>query len=987
VNCFSFIQASEEGDDSRVSDDVLSQLEEYSQLKDLVDSNQHAKKVSSSLWSDLGFASTHSQITNSLTNSLEFEEDDVEGEQDDNQNTQRKREQYRIKVDIRGNVTDELLEFIEQSGGKVIYASKEFDSIRAAMTGKLIDHLSRREEVYSISNAAKAHKYKLNTSQGVTDQRVNVAQAAHSNFKGKGVKIGVLSDSVNYLAQVQSTGDLPNVQVLDNVGGSGEGTAMLEIVYDMAPEAQLYFATAVRSDASYADNIIKLANAGCKVIVDDVVYYNEPSFEDGIIAQAVNKVAKQGVAYFAAGGNEGNKYLDTSQTWEGDYKGNNQPTTFNGKQYLDFHMFSASTVYNQISGSPDGCVLQWADHFNSPSSDYDLFILDSSNKIVTASTGTNQAFEAAAVPSGKTSKILVARRSGSARFMRISCFGYLTLQFSTNGATSGHATAEGGFGVGAIRITSSKTSFFNEAKTKTLAPDYFSSDGPRRIYFENGVAVTPGNFLSTGGKIRNKPDFLSTNGGLTATPGFSSFYGTSAAAPHAAALAALIFGAAPSISLDNLRNVLMTSAVDVGPKGRDVSSGVGVLDAVLIYQNLGPYLSSNPSPTTTPSGPCSSNPCKNGATCTAANGDFTCKCATGFKGKLCANRTPCSSNPCRNGATCTESDDTFTCKCAAGFKGTLCVNKDDNQTPTTAPSGPCSSNPCKNGATCTAANGDFTCKCATGFKGKLCANRTPCSSDPCKNGATCVESGDTFTCKCATGFKGTLCANRTPCSSNPCRNGATCTESGDTFTCKCPTGFKGTLCANKDSSQSQGLCSSDSCKNGGTCVEACDSFTCDCPSGFSGNFCEKKQTLCTPNPCQNGGKCSISQNTYSCACTNYFSGQNCEREPHVYTITAKTNSYSGSGTKGKISMRLLGQSKSSAVFEFKKGLGDGESFTLTRKMVNVLPIQSVYLSLDSSNDDWAFDSITIQVDNNQVYSLKQTWVLLTEATFPLTLES
>jgi len=694
--------------------------------------NQHAKKLSSSLWPELGLVSTHSQITNSLTNSLEFEEeDDMEEGQDD---MNRKRNEYRIKVDIRGNVTDELLEFIEQSGGKIIYASKEFDSIRAAVTSKLIDMLSRRDDIYSIADAAKPHQYKLNTSQGVKDQRVDVAQAAHPDFKGKGVKIGVLSDSVNYLAQVQKTGDLPsNVQVVDNVGGMGEGTAMLEIVYDMAPEAQLYFATAVRSDASMADNIIKLANAGCKVIVDDIVYYNEPSFEDGIIAKAVNKVAQQGVAYFSAAGNEGNKYLGTSQTWEGDYKGNNQPTTFNGQKYLDFHLFSASSIYNQVSGSPNGCVLQWADSFYSPSSDYDLFVLDSSNKIVTASTGKNQAFEAAAIPAGSGYKLLVARMSGTPRFIRIACFGYLSLQFSTNGATSGHATAEGAFGVGAIRISSSPTSsFFNDAKTKALAPDYFSSDGPRRIYFENGVAVTPGNFLSTGGKIRNKPDFLSTNGGLTATPGFSSFYGTSAAAPHAAALAALIFSAAPSISLANLRNVLMTSAVDVGPKGKDDSSGVGVLDAVLIYQNLKPYLSStNPTskPTSTPTSKPTSTPT-----------------STPTKGA-------CSSNPCKNGATCTESGNSFTCSCKSGFKGKLCANKDDSQSS-------CASNPCKNGATCTAANGSFTCKCATGFKGTLCANKTPCSSSPCKNGATCVEANDTFTCTCPAGFSGKLCANK-----------------------------------------------------------------------------------------------------------------------------------------------------------------------------------------------------------------------------------
>ena len=42
-----------------------------------------------------------------------------------------------------------------------------------------------------------------------------------------------------------TSGELPAVTVLQNApGNSGEGTAMLEIVHDVAPNAQLYFATA-----------------------------------------------------------------------------------------------------------------------------------------------------------------------------------------------------------------------------------------------------------------------------------------------------------------------------------------------------------------------------------------------------------------------------------------------------------------------------------------------------------------------------------------------------------------------------------------------------------------------------------------------------------------------------------------------------------------------------------------------------------------------
>ena len=55
---------------------------------------------------------------------------------------------------------------------------------------------------------------------------------------GAGVKVGVLSDSVDHLAQSQATGDLPtDLTVLpgqSGVPGTGEGSAMLEIVHDLA---------------------------------------------------------------------------------------------------------------------------------------------------------------------------------------------------------------------------------------------------------------------------------------------------------------------------------------------------------------------------------------------------------------------------------------------------------------------------------------------------------------------------------------------------------------------------------------------------------------------------------------------------------------------------------------------------------------------------------------------------------------------------------
>src|SRR5206468_6429868 len=123
-----------------------------------------------------------------------------------------------------------------------------------------------------------------------TGSRSSVGDVAHLAFAargafhvdGSGVKIGVLSNGVTNLAVSQAAGDLGPVTVLPGQAGSGdEGTAMLEIVHDLAPGAQLYFATAFTSIASFAQNIRDLRTAGCDIIVDDVFYFTETPFQDG----------------------------------------------------------------------------------------------------------------------------------------------------------------------------------------------------------------------------------------------------------------------------------------------------------------------------------------------------------------------------------------------------------------------------------------------------------------------------------------------------------------------------------------------------------------------------------------------------------------------------------------------------------------------------------------------------------------------------------
>ena len=81
-----------------------------------------------------------------------------------------------------------------------------------------------------------------------------------------------------------------------------EGRAMMQLIHDVAPGSPLAFYTAFVSQEDFAAGIRALADAGSQVIVDDVIYFAEPMFEDGIIAQAVDDVYKDGVASLQAGG-------------------------------------------------------------------------------------------------------------------------------------------------------------------------------------------------------------------------------------------------------------------------------------------------------------------------------------------------------------------------------------------------------------------------------------------------------------------------------------------------------------------------------------------------------------------------------------------------------------------------------------------------------------------------------------------------------------
>lgn len=141
---------------------------------------------------------------------------------------------------------------------------------------------------------------------------------AEFGVDGSGIRIGVLSDSFNALGGYATdilTGDLPpNVLVLEDLAGGGlidEGRAMLQLIHDVAPGAELAFNTAFTGQAGFANGILALRAAGSDIIVDDIGYFNAPFYSDGIVAQAATAVANDGALYFSSAGNAGRQAYES----------------------------------------------------------------------------------------------------------------------------------------------------------------------------------------------------------------------------------------------------------------------------------------------------------------------------------------------------------------------------------------------------------------------------------------------------------------------------------------------------------------------------------------------------------------------------------------------------------------------------------------------------------------------------------------------------
>ena len=533
----------------------------------------------------------------------------------------------RVDIQIRGRITKQLITAVERSGGKIIHGHVDGPLLRALVPLDAVESLAARSDVRGIHQSfsattqqqlSKQRAEKLRaplasairqlqpatssegrgsvTSEGVAAHRAD--QALHQfGATGVGVKVGVLSDSDDFKEDAITSGDLPadavTVPGQDGRPGAGEGTAMMEIVHDMAPGAKLFFATAFNSPESFAENIRTLRfTYGCDIIVDDVIYFFESPYQDDIIARAVRDVIADGATYFSSAGNLGNFNDGTSGVWEGDFK-----KAKNGFDALppgyEVHDFGLGVISDRIEVAGGPLILHWSDPGSLDNGlaadDYDLFVLDPSlTSVAVASTdiqdGNDLPFEFLGFFIPADYRVVVARKTGASnRAIRTALFGG-ELAIGTSGATYGHSSVLGAFSVAAVDVATAQGGAFTGGNTNPV--ELYSADGNRRVFFDpDGNPYKDGKYLfkNSGGQLRKKPDLAAADGVSTTLPsgsGLNPFFGTSAAAPHAAGIAALLKSVKPTLKPTAVRAALTKSALDIEAVGFDRDSGFGIVDAV-----------------------------------------------------------------------------------------------------------------------------------------------------------------------------------------------------------------------------------------------------------------------------------------------------------------------------------------------------------------------------------------------------------------------
>jgi len=543
------------------------------------------------------------------------------------------REGRRLLVEVRfdrgaaGAVGD-----LRGAGAEAIDVSRRYQTVTVAVLPRQLDSVARVPGVAAVTEvltpiAASTCPAGVAVSEGDAHLRAAEARSAFG-VNGSGVEVGVLSDSFDEDAGAEThagddvkTGDLPGaantclgqstpvdvLEDLDDPESADEGRAMAQIVHDLAPRARISFATAFTGMTAFASNIEDLAAAGADTIADDVSYFEEPFFQEGPVGVAVAKVAADGVSYFSSAGNNnliaGGKDI---ASWEApQFRSTSCPLGVPpyASECMDFDPGSGEDSTLGLTVSPGATLildLQWAQPWNGVTTDLDAYLLGPGKTLLEGSEfynvkttqrpfellgweNTDETAQTVRLAINRCDSVCDPEGLGDTGTPRLK----VALLQNGGGVTAseypessggdvvgptifGHNGAAGAISVGAVRFDTTST------------PEFFSSRGPVTHYFDPVSGTTPAAPLGSP-EVLSKPDVAATDGGATTffgsfSAGVWRFFGTSASAPHAAAVAALMQDADPTLDPAEIHAALASSAHPVGPFGPD-AVGAGLIDA------------------------------------------------------------------------------------------------------------------------------------------------------------------------------------------------------------------------------------------------------------------------------------------------------------------------------------------------------------------------------------------------------------------------
>jgi hypothetical protein len=386
-----------------------------------------------------------------------------------------------------------------------------------------------------------------------------------TNCTGRGVRAGIISDGVDSLDKVVEAGELPDsIEILRSSIGGDEGTAMLQIVHDIAPDASLVFHDRGSSQIEFVQAMDRLINAGCRIICDDITYV-EPFFEDGYIARNIrDRVLSYDLLYITSAGNFAQEHYQAH---------------FNGymKEGYAWHDFQASNGSKDLkfaapAHSAGHIILQWDDKFSESSNNYDLFLYNAElreiGRSVKIQDGDDDPMEYCRfVNSENCTKdfyLRVVQAGGDDRMIEM-----YVLPLGGNPVTIDPCVPEDSmFGQQAVTEAVSVGAVEPDPAMMKIEP--YSSRGPVTIKYPKP-------------ELRQKPELAAPDRVAVSvgSPVPASFSGTSASAPHIAGLGCLLWSSDLNMTSAAVRSDLINST---GSDDRiwHPATGYGVPDARLL---------------------------------------------------------------------------------------------------------------------------------------------------------------------------------------------------------------------------------------------------------------------------------------------------------------------------------------------------------------------------------------------------------------------